>query len=78
MVTNKRVPRWVQREIDDPAPEGGRNQQMIKIGPSLIRDGWSVDDLVELFQEMFPDLPESEIAKTCQSAARCPAASLSL
>lgn len=48
----------------------GRNQQMIKVGPSLIRDGWSVDDLVELFQEMFPDLVEAEIVKTCQSAAR--------
>ncbi len=69
-MTQGKMPKWVQRELDDPAAEGGRNQQMIKVGPTLIRAGWDVDALVSLFSGIFPDLAESEIAKTCQSAAR--------
>lgn len=67
----KKIPKWIQRELDDPASEGDRNQQMIRVGPSLIRDcGFTLDSLVELFQGMFPDLSEGEVVATCRSAAR--------
>lgn len=62
---------WIKRELDNPADEGGRNQQMIRIGPTLMRDhGYTFDSLVELFQGMFPELGEREITTTCRSAAR--------
>jgi hypothetical protein len=57
-----KIPDWIQEEIDNPKEMGaGRNNQMIKIGPSLLRLGMAAAELDELFHAMFPDGPDDEI-----------------
>jgi hypothetical protein len=56
------IPDWVQYEIDHPKAMGqGRNNQMIKIGPTLIRNGLTPEQVDEIFHTMFPDGPSAEI-----------------
>jgi hypothetical protein len=64
------VPDWVQYEIDHPADEGGRNNQLIKIGPTILRSGGTIDQLGEIFSDMHPDLPWSEVNAIIQSSVR--------
>jgi len=59
--TEMTFPDWVICEIENPADEGGRNQQLIKIGPTILRCGATLERLEEIFQDMQPDLPEGEI-----------------
>jgi len=49
-------PEWVTREIENPADEGGRNSQCIKIGPTILRCGASLERLEEIFRDMHPGL----------------------
>jgi hypothetical protein len=51
----------VNREINNPAGEGGRNQQCIKIGPTVLRSGATSEQLQSIFEKMHPDLPDDEI-----------------
>jgi hypothetical protein len=56
------IPRWVKYEIDNPREMGdGRNNQLIKIGPTLMRNGVSPEQVREIFHTMFPDGPSDEI-----------------
>jgi hypothetical protein len=71
------IPAWVQYEIDHPKAMGqGRNNQMIKIGPTLIRNGLTPEHVEEIFHTMFPDGPSAEIdavVKNSMKFARVPA-----
>jgi hypothetical protein len=64
------VPDWVQYEIEHPADEGGRNNQLIKVGPTILRCGGTADQLGEIFSKMHPDLPWSELNAVIQSSIR--------
>jgi hypothetical protein len=66
----KKYPAWVKRELAHPKPEGGRNEQMIKVGPELLRCGHDVDSLFELFCDTYPDMAEREILGVAKSAAK--------
>jgi hypothetical protein len=74
VVTERRFkfPDWVNREIDSPAEEGGRNQQCIKIGPTILRCGATSDELEGIFERMHPELDDTEIgALVGQSVKYC-------
>jgi hypothetical protein len=75
------IPDWVQYEIDHPRAMGeGRNNQMIKIGPTLIRNGLRPEDVEEIFHTMFPDGPSAEIGavvKNSMKFAKVPATATS-
>jgi hypothetical protein len=65
------IPDWVQYEIDHPKPMGeGRNNQMIKIGPTLMRNGLTPEQVEEIFHTMFPDGPSDEIAAVIKNSIR--------
>jgi len=56
-----RIPRWIKNEIDAPLAMGeGRNNQMIKVGPSLIRLGMDPEELFDLFCGMYPDIDDNQ------------------
>jgi hypothetical protein len=70
-MTISAVPEWVQDELNAPAMEGGRNDQMISVGPTLLRCGHTVDSLFELFRALYPDdVSDTEILTTCRSATK--------
>src|SRR5262245_22642238 len=73
------VPTWVFDEIDDPKARGeGRNNQMVRIGPELIRHGATEDDLRRVFHRMYDQLgdeQEREIEKVCRNCTRLAAIS---
>jgi hypothetical protein len=61
----------VQYEIKHPkAMSEGRNNQMIKIGPTLIRNGWMQDQVEEIFAAMFPDGPSAEIEAVVRNSMK--------
>src|SRR5205807_1735227 len=65
------IPEWVQYEIDHPKAMGeGRNNQMIKIGPTLMRSGATPEQVEEIFHTMFPDGPSGEIAAVVRNSIR--------
>jgi hypothetical protein len=65
------IPAWVQYEIDHPKAMGeGRNNQMIKIGPTLIRNGFTPEQVEEIFHTMFPDGPSGEIAAVAKNSIK--------
>src|SRR5205823_7912429 len=65
------IPEWVQYEIDHPKAMGeGRNNQMIKIGPTLMRSGATPEQAEEIFHTMFPDGPSDEIAAVVKNSIR--------
>jgi hypothetical protein len=73
--TIKEYPAWVEWELSHPKDLGdGRNNQMIKIGPALLRCGHDVDSLYELFCNLYPDAnstaQQHEIMSVCKSATR--------
>lgn len=65
------VPSWVQREICNPADEGGRHNQMIRIAPAIIRRGFNADDLHNVFHEMYGGkITWGEVDNVARSAAK--------
>jgi hypothetical protein len=65
------IPEWVQYEIDHPKAMGeGRNNQMIKIGPILMRLGLTAEQVEEIFHTMFPDGPSDEIDAVIRNSIR--------
>lgn len=66
------VPSWVKDEIDHPLAMGeGRNNQMVRIGPTLLRNGMDVDALEELFQEMYPDIGPQQVREIAACVKNC-------
>ncbi len=69
------APEWCLPEILRPKALGeGRNNQMIQLGPSLVREcSFDDEDLFELFTAMFPDLSveqEDEVKAVIRSAIK--------
>ena len=68
------LPDWITWEINHPlAMGGGRNNQMIRIGPTLIRLGYTEEQLIEIFNNMYSDLgpeQEREIASICRNSVK--------
>lgn len=65
------LPEWLRREIAHPATEGGRNEQMIRIAPALIRLGYSSVELHCLFDQMYGgEITSKEISSVLRSASR--------
>lgn len=71
---DKPVAAWIREEIAAPAAMGeGRNDQMIRIGPSMIRAGFTVPELYEVFCQMFSDCgPQQlrEIEAVCRNCVK--------
>jgi hypothetical protein len=66
-----RLPLWVRREIANSAEEGGRNAQMIRIAPTLIRCGHSAKELHSLFDQMYKGaITNTEISSVLRSAVK--------
>lgn len=64
-----RVPAWVLREIKE-ANQTNRNNQIVRLAPRLLENGWPVDKCVDTFSDMFPTMDEDEIERTvikCQA-----------
>ena len=62
------LPDWITWEIEHPVAMGdGRNNQMIKIGPTLVRLGYTEEQLVEIFHDMYDDLGQSKSARSKRS-----------
>ena len=56
----EQLPSWVTDELMNPVPMGsGRNDQMIRIGPTLVRAGHDADSLFDLFWDLYGDLDQS-------------------
>src|SRR5437870_3352171 len=69
--TTATLPQWVRREIAVPSDEGGRNEQMIRIAPTLIGYGYDSVALHNLFDEMYSgEITSKEISSVLRSAAR--------
>lgn len=71
---NEPLPEWLRDELDAPCAMGeGRNDQMIRIGPTLIKLGHDADSLFELFCDLYGDLDASqhrEVAAVCRQAVK--------
>lgn len=55
------LPAWVMDEVEAPTTEGGRNDQAIRIGPTLLRHGYNEAELLTLFEELYPGLTGREL-----------------
>lgn len=64
------LPLWLEEELAAPAEEGDRNAQLIRIGPSLIRHGYTPDELLDIFHTMQPEIHEDEIDTLVRQAVK--------
>ena len=52
----------VERELASPSAEGDRHNQILRMLPCLVGDGWTRNELFELFRSRYPaDFPDVEI-----------------
>lgn len=51
--TIKRLEAWVQEQLANPAPRGGRNNQVVQVAPRMLELGWDEDGIVEAFMGAF-------------------------
>jgi hypothetical protein len=69
-----KLPDWVIEELENPVAMGeGRNNQMIRIGPTMLRYGMDPEALEEKFAEMYPDIgpqQEREIAAVVKNSVK--------
>jgi hypothetical protein len=72
--TGPDLPEWVQDELANPLAMGeGRNNQMIKLGPTILRCGMDPEGLFELFCGMYGDFgpqQEREAAAVVKNAVK--------
>jgi hypothetical protein len=71
----KALPTWIECELANPLAEGeGRNNQMIKVAPTMLRCGWSVEQVFDTFKRIYDleddDSKDTEIERVLRSAAR--------
>lgn len=71
---NIKIPGWIANEIKNPLAMGeGRNNQMIRIAPSLIRLGISTDTIRETFLDIYDNIgskQEHEIDLVLKNSAK--------
>lgn len=68
-----RLEKWVAAELRNPAPEGGRNNQIIQVAPRMLELGWDEDTILEAFQTAFDckdGSKDTEILAAIRSATR--------
>lgn len=66
-----KLPEWVIDEIQNPAREGGRNNQMFRIAIQLAEVGCSEEEMFNLFRSMYEgDVFNEEIQSTIGSACQ--------
>src|SRR5690242_8325306 len=72
MTMKQNLPAWINYEIANPSPEGGRNIQMFRLAANMSRCGLSEDEMSEIFREMYDlDVDDAEIESTIHSAMKC-------
>ncbi|MFZ3377358.1 MAG: hypothetical protein WA183_17565 [Chthoniobacterales bacterium] len=57
-------------EIESPAAPGGRDNQAIRIGPTLLRHGYSVEELHNLLAELYPGFNERDLRRLVRQSLR--------
>jgi hypothetical protein len=63
-VTERFLHPAVERELANPSPEGDRHNQILRVLPCLVGDGWDRDELFELLRSRYPaDFPDAEIVE---------------
>jgi hypothetical protein len=71
-VAEPEVPDWVLEEIEHPLAMGeGRNNQMVKIGPTMLRHGMDPEALEEKFHEMYPDIGPKQLREIHACVRNC-------
>jgi hypothetical protein len=54
----------VERELASPASNGGRHNQILRVLPCLVGDGWTQEELFALLRARYPaDFPDAEIVQ---------------
>ncbi len=75
MAQNNRLPEWVECELASPVGEGeGRNNQMIRVAPTMLRHGWTREEVFEEFKRVYEleddDSKDGEILRVIRNAAK--------
>lgn len=70
--TRQRIEQWIARQLQNPAPVGGRNNQIVQVAPRMLELGWDEDGILQAFLEAFGcgDDKADEILAAIQSSAR--------
>jgi hypothetical protein len=66
------IPAWIDRHLKHPAKMGeGRNNEIIQIGPSLLRLGMQPEQLRSLCHTIYPDIGDRQVHEIDSCIANC-------